>query len=120
MTEYSIEIGSTEGFRRIGIKPPVDIEQREQIFRVLGSEVEREAVGNGLALNTTTPHSGPAYSEIALTFNLSDLSGQRFLDIVSSIRGVLEGSDHTVMIDPDPKPIGFGRHLFGGQAERLG
>jgi len=120
MAEYSIEIGATDGFRYIGIEPPLNNVLIEQIFSVLGSEIEMEAVGNGRALSKNTPYKGPAHSEIALTQRQADFSEERVRDIVSKIRVTLERDGHTVMTDPEIKLIGFGRHLFGGEDRYLG
>jgi hypothetical protein len=120
MSEFSIQLGRTDGFRYIGVQPPVDREISEQILEELGSEIEFEAVGNGRALSTNKPFVGPEHSELALTHHLDDIGDKRVHDIAGQIRTVLEHAGHSLTVDPELHYIGFGRHLFGGEDRTLG
>jgi len=116
MGHYSIEIGATDGFRHIGIEPPVDQNQKDQTFKELGQEIEREAIENGRALSVTKPYRRPAHSELTLTCTRYVERARR---IAQRIGSILEEGGHTVVFNPDIKRISDGYYLFGGQAEHL-
>jgi hypothetical protein len=116
-----MEIGRTDGYRYVGIEPPVDDDLRTKIFDELGEEVLSEAVGNGRALSTTTPDNGPAHSELELTSIRDDYrEAGTTLQIALSIANTLKEQGHSVTIEKKIRDIGFGHYLFGGQDNRLG
>jgi hypothetical protein len=111
MGEYTIAAGSTEGYRYIGVKPPVSGEVRSQIFEALGEDIEHMAIGNGLALSTVG-NGSQAYSEMLLDTWLLESEGISTGKIAGKIAEVIRANGDIAMVDPDCKPLGPDTSLF--------
>jgi len=114
MADFRVEVGATDGYRYVGIQPPLD---EEQAALLKGIEVPRFMfpVGNG----RVEPARGDAYSEVG--FDTSAVNGSaEIVKVANGIAEALRSGGHHVGVDETVRAIGFGRFLFGGEAERLG
>jgi len=118
LADFNIQVGATDGFRYIGIEPPLDAERKELVLGSLGKKTVSEAIGNGRCIDITKPFKGSAYSEISLTTQILGRPSPE--SVAVKIADVLSDSGSIVSVDLEPKEIGYGHYLFGGQAERLG
>lgn len=118
MTYVRIEVGMTDGFRYLGIQPPLTKEQSEWLkaadfsdSKIIQSYVVME------------PDNGEPYSEAGISTG-TDLSfaesHRNIVEAANNIARILVIAGDTVHIDEELHSIGFGRHLFGGYADRLG
>jgi hypothetical protein len=118
MSNYSMELGQTDGFRYIGVQPPLAEEDLTAL------DIARAEDDYTIAhFHEVTPDKGDAYSEAGFSTEgfLSPQGIERATEArMSRIATVLESQGHTVELDVTPKHIGYGRHLFGGEANRLG
>lgn len=113
---YRIEIGATDGFRYIGIEPPVSPEQRDEIGAAINAHY-RDA-DPVVAFDTFSPEQGPSHSLLGIraegyyTPNAADNDMEQ---VARKVVRIL--SKHaTVHMDGEIKAIGFGYNLFGGRS----
>lgn len=112
VNRINIQFGRTDGFRYIGIQPPLTDEQVESL---LVASQEDRAIPSSWGLRK--PHNGHPHSEIGYMSHIGD---ERLVHVAELIAGVLTNEGTTVHIDKTIQDIGYGRFLFDGEAERLG
>jgi hypothetical protein len=113
MADYRIEIGATDGFRYIGVKPPLDAEQKQEALTVLEDDIIFQGTINGSCLRTTDGRV--PYTELAVT---TTLYRERVPAVAVQLAGVLKRQGHTVQVDLQPRNIdGDGNYrLFGNKS----
>jgi hypothetical protein len=112
ITHVNIQLGCTDGFRYLGVQPPLTEAQSELLQH---HQSQGEPVPEHWTVRT--PHKGPAHSEVGYSSHIGD---ERLVEVAEKIASILTDDDTVVHIDKRFRPIGFGHFLFDGQAERLG
>lgn len=114
MAEVYIQLGRTDGFRYIGIQPPITDEHHELLRQAHG-----EVDGLPKFFTIITPHSGEPYSEMSLladAYLTPDHADTCVIKTAEKLAKVLGASGDTFIIDEGFKPIGYGNDLFGGRS----
>lgn len=118
MADVRIELGMTDGFRYLGVQPPLSDEQQRFLE---AARFEDPLVA--ARFSTQTPFHGEPFSETGMiteAFMTPRGADRGIIEIATKIAEVLRSSGDTVEVDERLHPIGFGHYLFGGQAKRLG
>jgi hypothetical protein len=114
MGNYRVEIGATDGFRYIGVEPPLDADQRSQALAEVGEDIAFQGIMNGRCLATTS--GNPSYSELAVT---TTLYRERVPVVANQLAEVLRRQGHSVDVDLEQRYIGAGGgyRLFGDKSK---
>jgi hypothetical protein len=106
MSDLRIQVGRTDGFRYIGVQPPLTDEQLERLSHAHEAD---EWVANNFTLRQ--PYQGQPYSEAGFMTEWDD----RILEKAKNVARVLRETGLDIHLDEDIKQIGWGYHFFGGR-----
>jgi hypothetical protein len=115
MTHYELEMGHTEGFRYLGIKPPPTPELMEQIAAELPNIVSPCPHAQEFRVNH--PLHGPSHVELGMTDKRAELS-DGIASIAHKIANVLQIAGHDTTVHTKARYLGEGAYLFGGRGEQ--
>lgn len=118
--EIMIQVGSIDGSRHIGIKPPLDVAQMGWLRAASFSSPKIPS-----KFEIVTPHRGEAYSTYSRSVRDNSRPGQEDQEIIATaneiarVLKVAGGESTVVAVDETIRQIGRGVLLFDGQAEIL-
>lgn len=104
--DIRIELGRTDGFRYIGVQPPLTPEQFEAI--------QAAEVDVNLGFYARKPFRGQPYTEAGIMTDLGQ-GNEHAVAMAHRTAEALRGLGHTVAVAEEFQGIGYGYHLFGGQ-----
>lgn len=113
---YEVQLGATDGFRYIGVQPPLPTGDLTHFRTAVedGLKNSYSFVTSGFMRN---PAKGQPYTEVGV-MGSPDVET---LTIVARVAmDAVTGRDDSFQVSEELQGIGYGLHLFGGEDQELG
>ena len=114
MAEVRIEVGMSDGYRYLGVQPPITNEQRELLK---AAEYSDSSIPDRFGIQH--PDIGEPYSQSGITtaaFSTTSEANKAIVRSANNVARVLRLNQDEVIVDESLHLIGDGRYLFSGEA----
>lgn len=115
MAHYELQMGYTEDYRYVGVKPPPNPELMARITDALPTIVS--ACPHPQQFHTNEPLHGPSHVELGMTVEIAERS-DGIASVAHKIANVLQAEGHFTSVYTGLKYLGEGAYLFGGRGEQ--
>ena len=116
MADINIEIGTSDGYRYLGVQPPLTEDQQRILTEAHATDPEIPS-----NFQTVTPTRGEPFSETSTTsgrFDSTHDATRYMFHVAHKLSALLSEDGSEVEVNGRPQRLGFNRHLFSEKFER--